>query len=86
MLRHALSKMKLSQARLCLRWLTASAAQLARPAQGYETERSKKYVVVHPRSLPESHLQEGLSLVKTATGLECAAPCGEAGRIHVQAC
>ena len=39
--------------------------------RSYEVEPERRYVVAHPRSLPESHLQEGLSLIETATGLGC---------------
>ena len=50
----------------------ADAAPLRGPARSRETHPEPKYVVVHPRSLDDSHLHEALSLIKTAHGVTCA--------------
>lgn len=40
----------------------------------YETEPERRYAVVHPRISSDAVLEEGIQLVKTATGTTCVVP------------
>ena len=50
---------------------STTAGQLKGPGKGYETAPEQRFCLVHPRSLHKSNLEEGLNLIKTATGQTC---------------